>query len=65
MIAGVLWYYFYNLERSIEEYIVPIDFSEKPLEIKRMEIKRMDIQDTGHKESFSINDCGDFMVLCL
>ena len=44
MIAGILWYYVYNLERSIEEYIVPIDFSEKPLEIKRMEIKRMDMK---------------------
>ena len=39
MIAGILWYYVYNLEQSIEEYIVPIDFSEKPLEIKKMDIK--------------------------
>ena len=29
-VAGVLWYYVYDLERSIEEYIIPIDFSEKP-----------------------------------
>ena len=65
IIAEILWYYVYNLEQSIEEYIIPIDFSEKPLEIKRMEIKRMDIQDIGHKKSFSINHCGDFMVLCL
>ena len=33
MIAGVLWYYVYDLERSIEEYIIPIDFSEKPLDL--------------------------------